>query len=178
MQDIIPGDARIIEGITPCCTESDAIHHSIDTYGNAFHWFRLDTPRLLTQAAAVLHTVGARLAMVTAYNRRQLSEPMQEICYHFEAKGTVYNLTVTLNGQWPSVPSITPLFANADWHEREMMELYGIQVTDHPNPRRLFLDEELDAGILNEAVPLSIMMNGACTTDLWERILKDKEKRP
>ena len=43
---------------------------------------------------------------------------------------------------------------------------------------RLFLDEELDAGILNEAVPLSIMMNGACTTDLWERILKDKEKRP
>lgn len=26
-------------------------------------------------------------------------------------------------------------------------------------------------------VPLSIMMNGACTTDLWERILKDKEKR-
>jgi NADH:ubiquinone oxidoreductase subunit C len=112
------------------------------------------------------------------YNRRQLSEPMQEVCYHFELKGVIYNLTVTLNGEWPTVPSITPLFANADWHEREMMELYGIQVTDHPDPRRLFLDEELDAGILNEAVPLSIMMNGACTTDLWERILKDKEKRP
>ena len=178
MQDTIRGDARVIGGITPFCAESDAIHHSIDSYGNAFHWFRLDTPRLLTRAAAVLHTAGARLAMVTAYNRRQLSEPMQEICYHFELQGTVYNLTVTLNGQWPTVPSITPLVANADWHEREMMELYGIQVSDHPNPRRLFLDEELDAGILNEAVPLSIMMNGACTTDLWERILKDKEKRP
>ena len=85
-------------------------------------------------------------------------------------------MTVTLNGEWPTVPSITPLFANADWHEREMMELYGIQVTGHPNPTRLFLDEELDAGILNEAVPLSIMMNGACTTDLWERILNDKER--
>ena len=53
--------------------------------------------------------------------------------------------------------------------------MYGIRVANQPNPRRLFLDEELDAGILNEAVPLSIMMNGACTTDLWERILKEKE---
>ena len=71
-----------------------------------------------------------------------------------------------------TVPSITPLFANADWHEREMMELYGIRVANQPNPRRLFLDEELDAGILNEAVPLSIMMNGACTKDMWERIME------
>ena len=86
-------------------------------------------------------------------------------------------MTDTLKGEWPTLPSITPQFANSDWHEREMMELYGIQVMGHPNPRRLFLDEELDAGILNEAVPLSIMMNGACTTDLWERILQDKEKR-
>ena len=132
---------------------------------------------MLTRGAEILRQAEARLAMVTAYNRRQLSEPMQEVCYHFELDGVVYNMTVTLNGEWPTVPSITPLFANADWHEREMMELYGIQVTGQPNPRRLFLDEELDAGILNEAVPLSIMMNGACTTDLWERILGDKEKR-
>lgn len=177
MQDLIHGDARIIEGISRLCSAPDAVHHSTDSYGNAFHWFRLDTPRLLPQGAALLREAGARLTMITAYNRRQLSEPMQEVCYHFELKGIIYNLTVTLNGEWPTVPSITPLFANADWHEREMMELYGINVSGHPNPRRLFLDEELDKGILNEAVPLSIMMNGACTTDLWERILKDKEKR-
>lgn len=178
MQETIHGDARIIHAISAFCTiDDDAVHHGADSFGNAFHWFRLDTPRLLPQAATMLRDAGARLCMATAYNRRQLSEPMQEVCYHFELTGIIYNLTVTLNGQWPTVPSITPIFANADWHEREMMELYGIQVTGHPDPRRLFLDEELDAGILNEAVPLSIMMNGACTTDLWERILKDKEKR-
>lgn len=177
MQDVIHGDAQLIEAISRLCSEPDAVHYSTDSFGNAFHWFRLDTPRLLPQGAALLREAGARLAMITAYNRRQLSEPMQEVCYHFELKGIIYNLTVTLNGEWPTVPSITPLFANADWHEREMMELYGINVNGHPNPRRLFLDEELDEGILNEAVPLSIMMNGACTTDLWERILKDKEKR-
>ena len=113
--------------------------------------------------------------MITAYNLKQLGEQQQELCYHFELEGVVYNITATLTAEHSTVPSITPLFANADWHEREMMELYGIHVANQPNPRRLFLDEELDAGILNEAVPLSIMMNGACTTDLWERILKDKE---
>ena len=178
MQETIHGNAAVIEGLTAlCAAEDDAIHHSTDSFGNAYHWFRLGTPRMLTQGAEILRQADARLAMVTAYNRRQLSEPMQEVCYHFEIKGVIYNMTVTLNREWPTVPSITPLFANADWHEREMMELYGIQVMGHPNPRRLFLDEELDAGILNEAVPLSIMMNGACTTDLWERILGDKEKR-
>ena len=58
-----------------------------------------------------------------------------------------------------------------------MMELYGIPVSDQPNPHRLFLDEVLDAGLLNGAVPLSVMMNGACSTDLWERILQGREQQ-
>jgi len=177
MQEVIPGNAQLIEALSVLSTAPDAIHHKVDTFGNGYHWFRLDTPRLLTSGAEALHQHGARLAMISAYNRRQLSEPMQEACYHFELDGVIYNLTVTLNGEWPIVPSITRFFNNADWHEREMMELYGVKVSDHPNPRRLFLDEELDAGILNEVVPLSIMMNGACSTDLWERIMSDKEKK-
>jgi NADH:ubiquinone oxidoreductase subunit C len=175
MQNVIQNDTSIIKNLTQC-SETGMVHHTVDSYGNAFHWFRLGTPRHLTRAAALLRDAGARLCMTTAYNRRQLSEPMQEVCYHFELDGIVYNLTVTLNGEWPVVPSITQFFANADWHEREMMELYGINVTDHPNPRRLFLDEKFDAGILNQAVPLSVMMNGASTADLWESILKDREK--
>ena len=27
-------------------------------------------------------------------------------------------------------------------------------------------------GILNEVIPLTIMMNGACTKDMWERIME------
>ena len=116
MQETINGNAKVIEGLSALCTEDDAIHHSTDSFGNAFHWFRLGTPRMLTRGAEILRQADARLAMVTAYNRRQLSEPMQEVCYHFELDGVVYNMTVTLNGEWPTVPSITPLFANADWN--------------------------------------------------------------
>ncbi len=99
---------------------------------------------------------------------------MHSACYEFVLKGVVYGVTVNMDAEHPSVPSITTIFANADWHEREMMELYGVNVTSHPNPRRLFLDEELDKGLLGDIVPLSIMMNGSTSNDLWERILSDR----
>ena len=175
MQETIQGNARVIEGIAALCPES-GVRHSGDAYGNAFHWFHLETPKNMTEAAAILKEAGARLCVISAYNPVAGDKAThKELCYHFELKGIVYNVTLTTTDECPQVQSITPIFANADWHEREMMELLGVPIVGHPHPTRLFLDEELDAGLLNEVVPLSVMMNGACTTDLWERILKDKE---
>lgn len=177
MHDIIHGNARVIEGIEALCAHGGSVRHTTDSFGNAYHWFQLDTPHQMTKAAELLHEAGARLAIIAAYNQHNGDEHMQALCYEFVLEGVVYNVTVVLSNEWPEVPSITPLFANADWHEREMMELYGIRIANQPNPRRLFLDEELDKGLLGDIVPLSIMMNGASSTDLWERILSDKESR-
>ena len=47
-----------------------------------------------------------------------------------------------------------------------------VHVDGNTNPKRLFLDPEIDEGILNEVIPLTIMMNGACTKDMWERIME------
>ncbi len=174
MQETIKGNAKLIDSLSELATEANAIQHSADSFGNAYHWFRLNEPDLLTDAAKLLHQANARLAMAVAYNRHQNVQKLQAVCYEFVLDGIVYNITCELSPEHPSVPSITPIFANADWHEREMIELYGIKVTGHPNPRRLFLDEKLDQGLLGEIVPLSIMMNGASSTDLWERILADK----
>ncbi|MDR1857401.1 MAG: NADH-quinone oxidoreductase subunit C [Desulfovibrio sp.] len=175
MQETIAGNGAVIDAIAPLCTGVNAVRHNSDTFGNGYHWFRLDDPKSMTKAAEPLAKAGARLCMASAYNRRQPADPRQEICYHFELDGAVYNITAPLADEGASVPSITAFFANADWHEREMMELYGVKVSDQPNPRRLFLDERKDKGLLDGAVPLSVMMNGACSKDLWEHILKDKE---
>ena len=51
-------------------------------------------------------------------------------------------------------------------------ELFDVHVDGNTNPKRLFLDPEIDEGILNEVIPLTIMMNGACTKDMWERIME------
>jgi Ni,Fe-hydrogenase III component G len=157
--------------------KKEGVYWTTDVYGNEYGWYRLLTPKLLSGAAGRLAAEGARLVMITAYSKEHLTDPVQEVAYHFEVgKGAMYTLTVALDQRRPAVASITPLFPNADWHEREMRELYNVQVDGHPNPNRLFLDEEIEEGILGEAVPLSIMMNGACTTDLWERILEARAR--
>ncbi|MBQ7607841.1 MAG: NADH-quinone oxidoreductase subunit C [Desulfovibrionaceae bacterium] len=177
MQDIIKGHPQLIDGLAKLCPNEQAIKHTSDLYGNGYHWFRLTSPHNIKEAARILKGFRARLAMISAYTNKEGGDEAKELCYHFDVEGTIYNLTVAQNREWPIVPSITPEFANADWHEREMMELYSVQVTDHPNPKRLFLDEKLDAGLLATAVPLSVMMNGASSKDLWERILSEKEQQ-
>lgn len=177
MHDILKGRPEVLECLDRLSTGKNAIRHTEDFFGNAYHWYRLDLPAHILEAAKALRGPGARLAQIAAYNTHEEEKPFHNVCYEFVLEGVVYNVTACLNSEHDSVPSITPLFANADWHEREMMELYGIRVDNHPNPRRLFLDENLDKGLLGEIVPLSIMMNGASSSDLWERILSDKETK-
>ena len=88
------------------------------------------------------------------------------------ANGYTVTVTVPLDPAENSVPTITPWFRNADWNEREFAELFDVHVDGNTNPKRLFLDPEIDEGILNEVIPLTIMMNGACTKDMWERIME------
>jgi NADH-quinone oxidoreductase subunit C len=42
----------------------------------------------------------------------------------------------------PVVPSVTPVWTGANWHEREGAELYGVSFAGHPDPRYLLLFEE------------------------------------
>jgi len=41
-----------------------------------------------------------------------------------------------------AIDSLFPLFAGADWQEREQYDLIGIQIAGHPDLRRLMLPED------------------------------------
>jgi NADH:ubiquinone oxidoreductase subunit C len=41
-----------------------------------------------------------------------------------------------------AIPSLTSLFAGADWQEREQFDLFGVDFAGHPDLRRIMLPED------------------------------------
>jgi len=44
----------------------------------------------------------------------------------------------------PRVPSLTDVFAGANWHERETWEMFGVVFDSHPNLVKLLLSDEFE----------------------------------
>ena len=99
-----------------------------------------------------------------------------ELDYHFDFAGDTFTVIVHLP-KGGAVVSLTPLWRVANWTEREFMELYGIAVDGHPDPRRLFIDPSLDNALLERLVPQSTLINAASTEALWAAIRKTREAR-
>ncbi len=55
----------------------------------------------------------------------------------------------------PTIESITPFWLGADWHEREIAEMFGVTFTGHPNPKHLLLDDDMTIHPLLKAHPLA-----------------------
>ena len=72
-----------------------------------------------------------------------------EILYHFSLEyiNVLISLRVKLNKEKPAVDSLAPVFKGANWIEREMYELLGIDFRGHPDLRRLLLADEWPEGV-------------------------------
>jgi NADH-quinone oxidoreductase subunit C len=53
-----------------------------------------------------------------------------------------------------SVPSMVPVWAGANWLEREVYDMFGIRFEGHPDLRRILLPEEFTAFPLRKDYPL------------------------
>lgn len=79
-------------------------------------------------------------------------EPHLEIIYHvssFTFPGRRFTFKVQLPrwkndavGELPEVPTVSGVWRTADWHEREVYDLFGIHFTNHPDLRRILLADD------------------------------------
>jgi len=61
---------------------------------------------------------------------------------------------VKLSKDGPDVESIALLFAGAEWHEREMLDLFGLVFRSHPDPRRIMMPDEYEGYPLRKDFPI------------------------
>jgi NADH-quinone oxidoreductase subunit C len=73
--------------------------------------------------------------------------------HHFE-KNIRLKVKAFIDTSNPEIPSLTPVFAAANWQERETYDFYGIVFTDHPNLTRILNVDYLDYFPLRKEYPL------------------------
>ncbi len=80
---------------------------------------------------------GPGLNIVCFYNLIEMSEFKKDISPR-EVRLKVF---LARDGDL-TVPSLYSLFRGADWQERETFDMYGVNFTGHPHPKRLLMPED------------------------------------
>ena len=106
---------------------------------------RVDPARTVEVAEKMLAMEGSRPVTATAIEVRDGIDVM----YHwaFEPAGVVITLKVLAVAPSLEVESLANAVPGFDWIEREMHDLLGVTFRNHPDPRRLHLDDSWPEGV-------------------------------
>lgn len=87
-------------------------------------------------------------------------EPRFELVYLLVSLANRHRLRmkVRLHGDQAHVATVSGVWPAADWLEREVWDMFGIEFADHPNPRRLLMPEDWEGYPLRKDYPVQIRM--------------------
>ncbi|MHC4499856.1 MAG: NADH-quinone oxidoreductase subunit C [Planctomycetota bacterium] len=93
--------------------------------------------------------LGCRFVIATCID----SDDWFEVLYHFsyDQLGVVITVKAFIRDrEKPAIESITPFLPAAEWIEREMHDIMGIDFKNHPNLKRLILADDWPEGVYPE----------------------------
>ncbi len=121
----------------------------------------LDVPS--TQVVAVLaslrdHAAFDFLVDLTAIDQGEGVSPRFTVVYHLystQEKAYVRVAMACPGGDDATAPSVTSLWPGANWHEREVFDMFGIRFEGHPDLRRILMWEGYPHHPLRKEFPLA-----------------------
>ncbi len=93
---------------------------------------------------------------LTAVDWSNKKEVRFEVVYNLLS--TKYRHIIRIKAQVPEndakIASVVPIWAGANWHERECYDMFGIQFIGHPDLRRILMPEDWEGYPLRKDYPL------------------------
>jgi Ni,Fe-hydrogenase III component G len=107
-------------------------------------YFTIKKEILQKIARYLFEDVKARFSIATGNDTRKAVE----VLYHFSIDeiGLIVSLRVILEKSDLEIDSLTPIMKCAEWIEREIHELLGVNFKGHPNLKHLLLKDDWPEG--------------------------------
>lgn len=125
----------------------------------------VETCRALRDTPSLNYSFLAEMTAVDWWPK----EPRFEVVYHLanigvadfprpgmSGQGARLRLKVRLAGADAVVPTLIPLWPNANWYEREVWDLFGIGFEGHPDLRRLLMPDEWEGHPARKDYPVQV----------------------
>lgn len=92
----------------------------------------------------------------TAVDYWPQEEPRFHVVYGLRSlrHNLILMLRVPLNGNAPTLPTIEGVYANANWFERELWDMFGIRSEGHSDLRRILMPYDWEGHPLRKDYPL------------------------